>query len=127
MSESELRLLCSLCLPYLNPSCDGENVRKKCCLFEGLFLPPYFLTQPDLDVDMVSAEAAEVVAQSLHDMDDIEEKMSNTDELLNMVSYEDVEFNAEDAKIPAPLDTTSFIPTDEVSWTLTVFLFLCLI
>ncbi|KAL5969178.1 Serine/threonine-protein kinase 10 [Taenia solium] len=68
---------------------------------------------PDLDVDMVSAEAAEVMAQSLHDMDDMEEKMSNTEELLNMVSYEDVEFSAEDAKIPALLDTTSFIPTDE--------------
>ncbi|VDK43807.1 unnamed protein product [Taenia asiatica] len=68
---------------------------------------------PDLDVGMVSAEAAEVMAQSLHDMDDMVEKMPNTEELLNMVSYEDVEFSADDAKIPALLDTTSFIPTDE--------------
>ncbi|VDM24083.1 unnamed protein product [Hydatigera taeniaeformis] len=68
---------------------------------------------PDLDVDMVSAEAAEVMAQSLNDMDDMEEKLSNTEELLNMASYEDVEFNTEDAKIPASLDMTSFILTEE--------------
>ncbi|CDS35968.1 STE20 serine:threonine protein kinase [Echinococcus multilocularis] len=69
---------------------------------------------PELDVDMVSYEAAEVMVQSLHAMDDMEEKLSSNEELLNMMSYEDVEFNAEDARIPAPLfDTTSFIPTEE--------------
>nr|CDS22752.1 STE20 serine:threonine protein kinase [Echinococcus granulosus] len=69
---------------------------------------------PELDVDMVSDEAAEVMVQSLHAMDDMEEKLSSNEELLNMMSYEDVEFNAEDARIPAPLfDTTSFIPTEE--------------
>ena len=71
---------------------------------------PYF--QPDLDPAMVSAEAAEAMAS----IEEVEETSSN------VVSYEDVEFTADDAKITPPSHSStspqpSFFPTDSVSTT----------
>uniref|UniRef100_A0A5K3EPU1 Protein kinase domain-containing protein n=3 Tax=Mesocestoides corti TaxID=53468 RepID=A0A5K3EPU1_MESCO len=71
---------------------------------------------PDLDPAMVSADAAEVMAHSLQVLEDVvdDKSSSSADEVaLDAVSYEDVEFNLDDAIAYGQPEAPTFIPIDE--------------